>query len=247
VGLGELTKRAVLVAVATATVVVSLHALALLANNADISDLSTSLERGLTPPDANSFARFVQTYRLDRSSTDCGDLFTRASLTVTLAALQAATQQKDATLTDIAERNAIRAASHRLSCNPLDGNAWLRYAIVFARRQRPADPIGPILNQLRLSYGTAPNEAWVIEPRLAFATNLYLAGAVGFETEYLNDLRLFTSFESAGQVAAAYVKMPPRARVLLQSSIDSEPEPRKKAITAEIDRLSIDISNRNLR
>jgi hypothetical protein len=244
VRLGALINRAVLVAIATAITIVSLRTLVSFASNADISDLSTSLERGLPLPEANYFARFVQTHGLDRSSAECGDLFTRASLTVTLAALEAATEQKDANLTDIAERNAIRAASHRLSCNPLDGNAWLRYAIVSARRR---GPMGPIVDQLRLSYETAPNEAWVIEPRLGFATNLYLAGAVGFETEYLNDLRLFTSFESVGQVAATYVKIPPRARVLLGSLIDSAPEPRRKAITAEIDRLSVDISNGGVR
>jgi hypothetical protein len=155
---------------------------------------------------------------------------------VNLAALEAAAEENDPALTDVADRGALRAASHRLHCNPLDGNAWLRYAMVNARGKGPP---ALVIDQLSLSYRLAPNEGWVIEPRLAFATNLYLSGAASLQPGYLADLRLFTSFEAPGQVASAYVETPPRVRVLLRPLISGEPERRKNAIIGEIERRGV--------
>ena len=96
------------------------------------------------------------------------------------------------------------------------------------------------IGALRASYWAAPSEGWIIEPRLAFATNLYLAGVTGFEAEYLRDLRRFASFESTSRVAAAYVAMSSQVRAQFRPPIDGQPEARKKAIVAEIDRLGVD-------
>ena len=159
--------------------------------NADVFDSAASIEKGALP-DADYLARFVASNGLDRASIDCGDPFTRASLTVNLAALDAATKAIDAPLTDAAEKNAIRAAERRLECNPLDGNAWLQYAKARGERQRTGG-VG-YRRAARVLLGGA-ERGWIIEPRLAFATNLYLAGAAGFETEHLDDLRRFASFE----------------------------------------------------
>ncbi len=216
----------------------SVRALVQFASNADVFDLAASIEKGELP-DADYLARFVESAGLDRVSIDCGDPFTRASLTVNLAALEAATKTIDVTLIDAAERNAIRAAEHRLACNPLDGNAWLRYAMVETRGK---GPVASAIGALRMSYWAAPSEGWIIEPRLAFATNLYLAGVTGFETEYLGDLRRFASFESASRVAAAYVALSSRLGAQFRPLIDAQPQARKKAIVAEIDRLGVDYS-----
>jgi len=76
---------------------------------------------------------------------------------------------------------------------------------------------------------------------LAFgiATRLYLAGAAGFESAYLEDLARLGTFEPAEQVAAAYVDAAPRIRVLLHPVIAAQPESRRAAIVAEIDRLGL--------
>ena len=226
----------ILFAIAVAVASLSVRALMQFAANADIFDLAASIENGAAP-DADYLARFVASAGLDQASSDCGDPFTRASLTVNFAALEATTDALDATLIDAAERNAVRAAEHRLSCNPLDGNAWLRYAMVQTRSKGLA---ASAIDALRVSYWAAPSEGWIIEPRLAFATNLHLAGATGFETEYLGDLRRFTSFESTSQVAAAYVAMSSQVRALFHPSIDAQAGKRKRAIVAEIDRLGVD-------
>jgi hypothetical protein len=228
----------ILFVIGIAVASLSVRALVQFASNADVFDLAASIEKGELP-DADYLARFVGSAGLDRASIDCGDLFTRASLTVNLAALQAATEEIDETLTDVAERNAVRAAEHRLNCNPLDGNAWLRYAMVETRGK---GPVASAIDALRASYWAAPSEGWIITPRLAFATNLYLAGVTGFETEYFDDLSRFTSFEPTSRVASAYVATPSQVRALFRRSIDAQRKARKKAIVAEIDRLGVDYS-----
>jgi hypothetical protein len=226
----------ILFVIGVVVVSLSVRALVLFASHADIFDLAASIEKG-SLPDADYLAYFVGSKGLDRASTDCGDSFTRASLTVNLAALDAAIKAIDVPLADAAETNAIRAAEHRLECNPLDGNAWLRYAMVETRGK---GPVASVIDALRVSYWTAPSEGWVIEPRLAFATNLTLAGVTGFETEYLDDLRRFSSFEPTSRVAAAYVALSSPVRVRMRPLIDAQPEARKKAIVGEIDRLGVD-------
>lgn len=215
---------------------VSARALALAAVNADLFDLARSIET-TAQPDADYLARFIARKGLDQVSLDCGDTFTRASLTVNLAALDAATKALDVPASDAAEKNAIRAAEHRIVCNPLDGNAWLRYAMV---ENKGAGPVKTVIDALRASYWTAPSEGWIIESRLPFATNLVVAGVSGFEAEYVDDLRRFADFESTSRVASAYVALSPSVRHRLRPLIDGEPETRKKAILAEIDRLGVD-------
>ena len=63
----------------------SARALALSAVNADLFDLAASIENQ-AQPDADYLARFIAGKGLDQPSLDCGDSFTRASLTVNLAA-----------------------------------------------------------------------------------------------------------------------------------------------------------------
>jgi hypothetical protein len=226
----------ILFVIAVGVAGLSARVLALSAANADLFDLAASIE-GQAQPDADYLERFVTSKGLDRASVDCGDSFTRASLTVNLAALDAATKALDVPAADVAEKKALRAAERRLECNPLDGNAWLRYAEV---ENRGKGPVNSVIDAMRASYWTAPSEGWIIESRLPFATDLVLAGASGFETEYVDDLRRFAAFESTGRVAAAYVALAAPVRQRLRPLIEAEPETRKKAILAGIDHLGVD-------
>jgi hypothetical protein len=227
----------ILFAIAAAVLVLATRALILFAGHADLFDLAGSIEGGGELPDAVYLARFVKANGLDRATADCGDSFTRASLTVTLAMFEAAAAKNDAAMTDFARKNALRAAEHRLVCNPLDGNAWLRFAIV---KSRGKGPMGAIVDDLRMSYWTAPSEAWIVEPRLTFATDLYLAGETGFETEYLDDLRRFASFEPPSKVAEAFVAISQPVRERMRPLIDALPDARRKTIITEIDGRGVD-------
>jgi hypothetical protein len=213
----------------------SIVALADFAHNADTRDLAASIEKGFSS-DPDYIARFAAESDLARPSSDCDDALTRARLTVSLAALEGATKGSDLAKMDAAAKNALDVARERLICNPLDGNAWLRYAMINVQSSGPA-PMA--IEALRLSYWCAPNENWVIEARLPFATRLYLAGATEFEAEYRDDLQRFATYEPGAQVAATYVAIDPRIRALLHPLIAVQPEKRKKAIVAEIDRLGL--------
>ena len=226
----------ILTAIALAVACLAVRTLIQFAANADLLDLAAAIEKG-AQPDAAYLARYVASAAPDGGSIGCSDPVTRASLTVNLAGLEAATNALDTTLIDAAERNARRAAERRLACNPLDGNAWLRYAIVLTRAN---GPVASALGALRVSYWAAPSENWVIEPRLAFATNLYLAGVESVSSEYLNDLSRYVLFEPTGRVAAVYIAAPGQLRAALRRLIDAQAEARRRAVMAEIDRLGDD-------
>ena len=98
-----------------------------------------------------------------------------------------------------------------------------------------------VVAALQLSYWTAPSEAWIVGPRLAFATDLVLAGVAEFDAEYHADLRRFASFARNDRVAAAYVDRRPRLRGALLPLIARQPDDRRRAIVAEIDRLGVDV------
>ncbi len=221
-----------LTGISLAVACLAVRTLILFAANADLLDLAAAIEKG-AQPDAAYLARFVGS----GAPIGCSDPVTRASLTVNLAGFEAATTALDASLINSAERNARLAAERRLACNPLDGNAWLRYAAILTRAN---GPVASALGALRVSYWAAPSESWVIERRLAFATNLYLAGVESVSTEYLNDLRRYVLFEPIGRVAAVYVAAPGKLRAALRPLIDAQVEARRRAIIAEIDRLGVD-------
>jgi hypothetical protein len=221
--------------IAAALLVRSAAALAAFAANADTRDLAVSIEQG-EPADGVYLARFVAAHGLDRPSADCGDAITRSRLTITLAALAAATKGADLAALDAAEKNALQIAGERLRCNPLDGNAWLRFAMVEVQASGPSKQA---LDALRLSYWAAPAESWIVFARLPFATGLYLAGASGFENEYLEDLRHYVDWERADRVAHTYVATDPRIRALLHPLIAEQPERRRKELVALIDQFGM--------
>jgi hypothetical protein len=215
-----------------ATAGLSLRSLTLVAANADLLDLAVAIEQG-SAPEADYLARFVAAGGLAGGSDDCNDAVTRARLTVAWAALKAAPAA------DLEARRelAMAAARRRLNCDPLDGNALLRYAMI---AQRGGAPTEQIVAALAASYRAAPSEAWIVEPRLDFATTLLLAGVTGFEAEYAADLGRFVAFESITRVAAAYVAAPTMVRRLMRPPIDALVDPRRRMLLTAIDRLGVD-------
>ena len=194
--------------------------LAALARSADARDLAASIENGIQP-DPAYLARFVAANRPADARGDCGDAATRSRLTIGLAALDAAASADDLSRRDGAVQDALDFARLRLACNPLDGNAWLRFAIV---ESDAGGPSAQAVEALELSYWSAPDEGWVIAARLPFATRLFLAGVAGFEAEYRNDLRRFADYEPVDQVASTYIATPERIKALLRPMIAGQPE-----------------------
>ena len=141
-------------------------------------------------------------------------------------------------LADAAEKRRDRAAERRLACNPLDGNAWLRYAMVETRARRRVETV---TRRFARSYWTAPSELGHRIPLARSRPISFWRALSGFETEYVDDLRRFAAFESTSAASP-----PPMSRcrrrcaARLRPLIEGEPETRKKAILAEIDRLGVD-------
>ena len=125
----RLPVSATLLILVCATGALSVRALAGAAWNADTLDLAASIESGssLSAVSCNSSPATASI----RASSDCGDAFTRASLTINLAALDAARAENNLALADAALASAIRGrrSGSFLRCDPLDGNAWLRDAM----------------------------------------------------------------------------------------------------------------------
>ena len=96
-----------------------------------------------------------------------------------------------------------------------------------------------VIDALRLSYWSAPNESWVMEARLPFATHLFLTGVSALDSEFVNDLRRFVTYQPEPRVAEGYVNAVPQIQALLHPLIAAQPDERKKAILAEIDRLGV--------
>jgi hypothetical protein len=76
----------------------------------------------------------------------------------------------------------------------------------------------------------------------ALAMNPYLAGGTRCETAYLSDPRWVRSDELARQFAATYVETASKAPAPLHSLIDAQPDERKNAAVAEIDRQHCDFA-----
>jgi hypothetical protein len=230
-----------LVVIAIVMLFLSTRSLVLFAESANVRDLAASLENGFQP-DASYLDRFMSPRASAYVGGDCEDAETRAVLTVYLAALDEALKAKDLVVINLAQKNAIEAVKHRLTCNPLDGNAWFRYAMLDALMN---GPVASVVDELRWSYWSTPNEGWIMEARLPFATMLYLADVSGLEAEFIGDLWRYANYEPEDQVAAIYVKTTPRVKALLRPLIEAQPDARKKAVVAEIDRLGVVFTRSN--
>ncbi len=217
-----------------ATAGISARSLTIVAANADLTDLAASIEQGASP-DADYLVRVVGADGFARDSDDCSDAVTRARLTVAWAAADALAA--DAPTLQVVEAGATRAALRRLACDPLDGNAWLRYAMIAERGGTPREAVAAALSA---SYRLAPAEIWVVEPRLEFVTRSILSGATTVSADYMADLQRFVAFESIARVAAAYVAAPPSVRGWLRPPIDAQPNRRRREILIGIDRLGVD-------
>jgi len=219
---------------AVATAALALRSLTVVAAGADLVDLAAAIERGVEP-EPGYLTPVVGSVDFARDDDDCSDAATRANLTIAWAAL---TSRGGEALEGAAlQAAAMRAAIRRLACNPLDGNAWLRYATIADREGAPPQAIDAALGA---SHRFAPAEAWVIVPRLEFVTRRFLAGAAIDFDQYDADLQRFVAFEPTGRVADAYVIAPPEVQQRLRPLIDAAPKPRRRDILAAIDRLGVD-------
>ena len=223
--------KPLLFAIALVTVALSGQAIAHIIQNANIVDLAASIENG-APHDISYLKRLASSKDFLADRGDCNDTSTRARLTVALAEDQSIRGANQPPLPV-----ALEAATQRLKCSPLDGNAWAQIARL---KSRSDGPTLAVIDDIRASYLTAPNENWIVDDRIDFVSGLTLVGVTGLDTEFGEDLRRFVEFNPSDRVAVSYVGFAAPIRARLRPLIDTQIEARRKSIIAEIDRLGVD-------
>lgn len=129
------------------------------------------LESGLRPgPETIDALRLVLS---ERRPLACRRDVGRAVLTADLAILDHGL--RDAAGVALPQDYARTVADFRshLACLPLDGNAWLRLAMV---RLRFEGPTPAVYDMARLSQWLVPYDAWVMEGRVPFLVGLSQGG-----------------------------------------------------------------------
>jgi hypothetical protein len=127
------------------------------------------LETGATA-DLEYFAGISGALRSSESLAACSRDMVRSAASIKLAGIDAALRTVDPAVSASALSEASDVIKEGLRCFPLDGNLWLRLAMVeFARTGPKADVQG----LLALSVTMAPRERWIIMQRIAFTAKLF--------------------------------------------------------------------------
>ena len=125
-----------------------------------------------TQPRVDLLARAVAAHGADRPVGCSRPLF--AVCRIGLADLELAHRSGNAGTWAMALAEADVLLRNGIRCFPYDGNLWLRLAVVEFARKGPATDVAQLLT---LSAMTAPSEAWIVGPRVAFAARLSELGS----------------------------------------------------------------------
>jgi hypothetical protein len=121
-----------------------------------------------------------------------------------------------------------------LSCFPRDGNLWLRLAAVEFARAGPTDDVE---RMVRLSAELAPNEGWILIPRIAFAAKL-MDFRPTIREVLVKDVRTLVLYARPAEVGALYLHVGARAREVFDERFAS---PIAAARRTELQRAIDDI------
>ncbi|MEZ5841298.1 MAG: hypothetical protein R3D02_13020 [Hyphomicrobiales bacterium] len=177
--------------------------------------------------DAAALAAFAGRRDLDGYRSGCRGDALRAALTVRLHQFDAARGAGDPAAMDAAYEGVETAARAVLACSPLDGNAWLRLAMVDLQI---LGPVPAVLDELNMSYWVAPNEGWIIADRIAFAARLVDTGLAGVSGTLARDVRKYAASAEPKDVAALFSAAPVSARDEFQAALAFLPAERRQQI-----------------
>jgi hypothetical protein len=221
------------IAAVSLALIIGIWSLATLLIDAIVTPVRSLAERIETgPPRASTF--FAAIRRMD---TEAGALATcprdlvRSVVSIELAALDAAQRDGKTREWQMGLAATDRLLRHGLRCFPYDGNLWLRLAMVeFAR----TGPTRNVADMLKMSANVAPNEAWIISPRIVFATKL-----LDFQLEPVRgvleaDVRTFAQHAHVGDVGVLYVRVGEQGRPVFDQSIALVDGERRTALDAAI-------------
>ena len=151
--------------------------------------------------------------QLPRPTNLCNPSVARALVTVRLAVSDAVVEADQFERFDDALNDAAIALRDLLQCSPLDGNGWLRLAMVETQRYGPTMEV---VRALQMSYRTAPADLWVMRARIPFVARLVASGVTNIGPQLKSELAVFMDNAFPQDVAVVYVATSPDARRLLE-------------------------------
>lgn len=221
------------IAAITLALIIGIWSLATLLIEAIVTPVRSLAERIETgPPRAWTFFSAIR--RMDPelgAMAVCPRDLVRSAVSIELAALDAASRDGKSREWETGLAAADRLLRHGLRCFPYDGNLWLRLAMVeFAR----TGPTRNVEEMLKISATVAPNEAWIIGPRIVFATKL-----LGFQSQSVRsvleaDVATFAQHAHAGEVGVLYIRVGEQGRPVFDQVIALVAGERRAALEAAI-------------
>jgi hypothetical protein len=217
------------IAAITLALIVGIWSLATLLVEAIVAPVRSLAERVETgPPRAWTFFSAIR-----RTDTETGALavcprdMVRSVVSIELAALEAAQREGKAREWESGLASTDRLLRRGLRCFPYDGNMWLRLAMVeFAR----AGPTRNVQEMLKLSANVAPNEAWIIGPRIVFASKLLDFQSDAVRSVLEADVQTFAQHAHVGEVGTLYMRVGEQGRPVLDRAIARVDSERRAAL-----------------
>lgn len=221
------------IAASTLALIIGIWSLATLLIEAIVTPVRSLAERVETGP-PRAWAFFSAIRRMDTelgAMAACPRDLVRSAVSIELAALDAASRYGKAREWQAGLAAADRLLRHGLRCFPYDGNLWLRLAMVeFAR----TGPTRNVADMLKLSANVAPNEAWIIAPRIVFAAKLLDFQLEAVRSVLEADVRTFALHAHVGEVGALYIRVGELGRPVFDQSIALIEGERRTALEAAI-------------
>jgi hypothetical protein len=148
----------------------------------------------------------------------CSRPAVRGVVSLTLAELDVAYRGEDASTRAATLADADLVLRDAIRCFPYDGNLWLRSAMVaFAR----AGATTRVEEMLALSASTAPSAAWIIAPRIVFASTLLETGSAAVRAVLERDMHVFVARAHYAEVGKLYLEIGDEPRQILEDSVAS--------------------------
>jgi hypothetical protein len=213
--------------------VIGIWSLTTLLVEAIVSPVRSLAERVETGP-ARPWTFFSAIRRMDPEQgalAICPRDLVRSVASIELAALDAAQRDGRSREWETGLASTDRLLRHGLRCFPYDGNLWLRLAMVEYARTGPTRNVE---DMLKLSADVAPYEAWIIGPRILFATRLLSFQSEGVRSVLETDVRTFAQHAHIGEVAALYMRVGEQGRPVFDLAIARVEGERRMALQGAI-------------
>lgn len=221
------------IAAITLALVIGIWSLATLLIEAIVTPVRSLAERVETGPARPwTFFSAIRRMQPDQGALAvCPRDLVRSAASIELAALDAAQRDGQSRDWELGLASTDRLLRHGLRCFPYDGNLWLRLAMVEYAR---TGPTRNVQDMLKLSADTAPYEAWIIGPRIVFASRLLGFQSEGVRSVLEADVRIFAQHAHIGEVAALYMRVGEQGRPVFDHAIALVDGERRTALDRAI-------------